>query len=278
MWRFKLLLKILLSQFNIPYSFFKNFPIFKHGKMNSVDYAINVFISRIEIICPLQNLTGKKLLELGPGDSLASAVLGSTFGSEVVLVDVSSYASCDTNFYIDLTSRLRSMGLSPPQITANSTVEDTLQICNANYMTSGLVSLKAIPDNSIDIIFSQAVLEHVRKQDFFQLLLECRRILKPGGICSHQVDLKDHLGGSLNHLRFHESIWESPLFAKSGFYTNRIRYDQMVELFKKAGFNVDVSRVLRWASIPIDTRHLSQKFQSLSDKNLLVQQFDVLLK
>ena len=41
-------------------------------------------------------------------------------------------------------------------------------------------------------------------------------MIRPGGLCSHVVDLKDHLGGALNNLRFSQRVWESRTMAGSG--------------------------------------------------------------
>jgi hypothetical protein len=122
------------------------------------------------------------------------------------------------------------------------------------------------------------VLEHVRKGDFLETMRECRRILKMGGICSHQIDLRDHLGGGLNNLRFSSNIWESELFASSGFYTNRIRYSQMLDFFVQANFQVEVSSVGHWSQPPTPRNRLAKEFSSLSDDDLSVYQFDVVLR
>ena len=63
-------------------------------------------------------------------------------------------------------------------------------------LTNGLESWSEIEDESIDFIFSQAVLEHIPKNDFRQTMIECHRILKQNGVISHTIDLKDHLGGA----------------------------------------------------------------------------------
>jgi len=81
--------------------------------------------------------------------------------------------------------------------------------------------LAQIPTEGIDFCFSNAVLEHVDKSDFSRMVKELFRVLKPGGASSHRVDLKDYLGGGLNHLRFSENRWEGKLFKSSGFYTMR---------------------------------------------------------
>jgi len=49
-------------------------------------------------------------------------------------------------------------------------------------------------------------LEHIRKKEFVDTIIETKRILKPNGICSHEIDLRDHLNESLNNLRFSENF------------------------------------------------------------------------
>lgn len=107
---------------------------------------------------------------------------------------------------------------------------------------------------------------------------ECFRVLTPEGVASHRVDLKDHLGGSLNNLRFSERIWESEFFVCSGFYTNRIRFPEMIALFEKAGFIVEIYDVRRWERLPVKRQSLSNTFSYLSDGDLTVSGFDVLLR
>ncbi len=104
------------------------------------------------------------------------------------------------------------------------------------------------------------------------------RILKSDGVCVHRVDLKDHLGGGLNNLRFSEATWEGALFRKSGFYTNRIRFVEMVEIFEQAGFICTLPQVLRWEQLPTPHKKLNPSFRQLTDDDLLVSGFDIVLK
>ena len=68
------------------------------------------------------------------------------------------------------------------------------------------------------------------------------------------------------------------LMAKSSFYTNRIRYSEMLTIFKKTGFKVDATIIETWDKLPIPRSTLSHDFRDLSDKDLCVSVFDVLLK
>jgi hypothetical protein len=90
--------------------------------------------------------------------------------------------------------------------------------------------------------------------------------------------LKDHLGGALNNLRFSERRWESPLFSRSGFYTNRIRYSEMLTLFREAGFAIEWVKPVTWKALPTARERMHLAFRSLPDEDLKVSGFDVLLR
>ena len=97
-------------------------------------------------------------------------------------------------------------------------------------------------------------------------------------MCSHQIDLKDHLSSGLNNLRFKRRIWESNVFSQSGFYTNRVRFSALIEIFKKIGFKVEVDEVNVWKKLPIKKEKLNQEFSVLPEEELLVKDFSILLK
>lgn len=111
-------------------------------------------------------------------------------------------------------------------------------------------------------------MEHIRKNELNTLIEEMYRILKPNGVISHNINYKDHLGESLNNLRFSEKIWESNLFAKSGFYTNRVPAVEMHEYFKKGGFNLVQEDFGRWDKLPISRNYLSKEFRKFSNEEL----------
>ena len=103
-------------------------------------------------------------------------------------------------------------------------------------------------------------------------------MLKPSGIASHRVDLQDHLSGALDNLRFSDALWESDLFAGSGFYTNRIQYGEMLGLLEQAGFAVEDLGCRRWDRLPTPRARMARRFRELPDEELRVRGFDVLLR
>jgi len=278
-WWGKIVAKLILSRLPFRYTFWQRLGLFRHGQMDNNKYAIKVFNDHVDKAGLTNCLQGKTILEIGPGDSISSAIIATAYGARVVFVDAGFYLTNDISLYRELQNVLREQGFSlPAALLKCSTIEGILECCNAIYLTKGLESFKQIEHNSIDLVFSQAVLEHVRKHEFLETMRECKRILKPNGISSHQIDLRDHLGGALNNLRFSERLWESDFFTKSGFYTNRIQFSQMLNVFDKVGFSVESKIVERWNVLPTPREKLSIEFQDVKDNELCVAVFDVLLR
>lgn len=272
MWLVKIAAKIVLKRLPVPYSVWKRLGVFRHGHMETPSYVLGVFRRHARNAPDGHLPPGFTALELGPGNSLASMLVAAAQGAgKIWMVDASTDARTDVAFYKDMARALRSEGVPVPDIEGARSLAEMMEICNAEYRTGGLSSLRAIPAASVDMIWSQAVLEHVRKAEFEATMRELRRILKPSGYASHVIDFKDHLGGALNNLRFPERLWESEFFARSGFYTNRIQAPDMLELFRREGFRVNVLEERRWDALPIARRALDRAFRNVPDDALLVR-------
>jgi SAM-dependent methyltransferase len=278
-WRAKIAAKIVLSRLPFGPSFWQRMSLFQQGGMEDPSYALEVFSRHFERFDHARGDDDFAVLELGPGDTASSALIAYAHGAaRTYLVDAAPFAIRELKPYFALAEVLGKRGLRVPDLSAVESFEELLLACGATYETDGLASLRAIPDRSIDFAWSHAVLEHVRRAEFLETLQELRRVLRPRGVCSHCVDLKDHLGEALNNLRFTEWVWESGLMADSGFYTNRIRYSEMLGLFREAGFDPDVVRLARWPRLPTPQKKFSPSFAGLSDAELRVSGFDVVLR
>ena len=64
-WFLKILLKIIFSRLPIPYSFWKLIGFFKHGKMDTCEYAIKIFNLHFTRAFPEKLPSNFNILELG---------------------------------------------------------------------------------------------------------------------------------------------------------------------------------------------------------------------
>jgi SAM-dependent methyltransferase len=275
-WWLKILVKIIFSRLPLKYSFWQSIGLFRHGKMDESNYSLRIFEEHLSK-SKIKSLQNKVILEIGPGDSIATSIISYAYGASSILVDSGYFAKSNIFNYIELKDELITKKLNPPDIFENDELDEILKKSNSKYLTGGFQSLKSIPSNSIDLIFSQAVLEHIRLKDFEPMNAELYRVLKKDGIISHQIDLRDHLGGGLNNLRFGDKLWESSFFAESGFYTNRIGFEKMLAVFKALKFNYKILNIQRWEFLPLKKEKMHKKYREQSTESLSVKVFDIIL-
>ena len=270
-WALKLITKLILSKLPFSYNLWSYIGLFRHGAMDDFSYAWKVLQKHAS---ELDQAKGWKGLELGPGDGLLSAFLAPAMGaSGLTLVDAGDFAHKDVKrYHQQINGFLKSFpDVRLPKITESNSIDEMLSSVGGDNYCGGLRSLQSLESNSYDLIYSQAVLEHVRHYEFVDTMQECYRLLSPNGVMSHVVDFKDHLGGGLNNLRFSSSLWERNWFASdSGFYTNRIRLSEMISICENIGFEVEVRSMKYWDVVPIQRTQLAKEFLSLSDKDLLI--------
>jgi SAM-dependent methyltransferase len=278
-WQLKIAAKIVLARLPLPYHLWAKVGLFKQGGMDRPDYALKVFRKHFDPARFARKADNFVALEFGPGDSLCSALIARTFGaSRTFLVDVEACASTDLAVYRRMESHLRQLGLYPPNLDHCRSMDDVAEACSAEYLTEGLASLGNIPSASVDFVWSHAVLPYVRRQQFLPTLQELRRIQRPDGVASHRIPIQDVIGGNLNDLRFSKRIWESSLMANSRFYTNRLRYSELLRLFREVGFEPEVVRKTRWKTLPTLRRKMAKEFATLTEDDLQVREFDVRLR
>lgn len=278
-WRLKMAAKLVLSRLPLRYSVWQRLSMFRHGRMDEPDYAIGV-VERHMRNAGLERLDGLTVLELGPGDSVASAIIANALGARAVyLVDVAAHARTDIGPYLVLTDQLERRGLRPLTLSPTDSLTSMLERCNAQYLTEGLTSLAQVAPGSVDFAWSHAVLEHIALHDFAATMQQVQRLLSPRGITSNRVDFEDHLAGSLNNLRFPVSRWETPAFQRSGFYTNRLGCSEVIEAFEAAGFDdVRPLTIDYWDHPPIPVNDLAPEFRGRPDGDLRTRGADIVAR
>ena len=278
-WWTKLGAKTLLNCLPAGYGCWRALSVCRHGGMERPDWAYATFRRHYQSTDFARKGDGFVVLELGPGDSLFTAADPHAHGaSGVYLVDVAPYANRDPAIYQAMVAFLAEQGFPVTALSGLATVAELLSACAARYETMGLASLQALPTASVDFIFSNAVLQHVHRSELAVTLGELRRLLRPGGACSHSIDLRDMMSQSLNHLRFSERLWESALVYRSGFYSNGSRLSEWVDLFRGAGFDHEVTERNCWERLPIARHRLAPAYRRFGDDDLRVATFHVVLR
>lgn len=269
-WALKIAAKLLLARLPFDYSIWRKIGVFRNGRMDQTEYAFKIFSLHAGRCYPNGIAPGSVMLELGPGDSIGSAVIAKACGAaEIYLIDAGDYATKDVAFYKALARDLNQRNIAAPSLDDVASFESVMNKCSAIYMTRGLNSLREIPDSSVDMVWSHSVLEHIRENELEDVIAELYRVLKPGGFFSHNIDYQDHLQFALNNLRFPRWLWESDFFAKSGFYTNRIPAVLMHAIHKKVGATILREEFGRWPQMPTDRQWMAKEFHCYSDEVLL---------
>jgi hypothetical protein len=279
-WQFKFAAKVVLARVPLSYRLWKKAGVFRLGDMDKPEYALRIFRRHFDPSTFARKAEGFTGLELGPGDSLFSALIARAFGaSHTYLVDVGPFACAKVASYRQMASLITEVGLQhAPDLRNCSTVDEILAACSAEYLTEGLASLQKIPSGSVDFVWSHVVLEHVRRNELLPMLQELRRIQRPEGVGSHCISIAGVLSGNLNDLRFRQRVWESSFMVNSGFYTNRLRYAEFLSLFREAGFKPEAHSVVRWQTLPLPRRKMAPEFAALPEEDLQVSRYDVFLR
>jgi SAM-dependent methyltransferase len=134
-----------------------------------------------------------------------------------------------------------------------------------SYITSWLDTERIDPE-TIDLIISQAVLEHV--DDLSSTYRAMYQWLRPGGFMSHQIDFRCHgITRDWNgHWAISDSSW-SIIRGKRAYFLNRAPYETHVAHLREAGFEI-VREQRACATGGISRSRLSRRFKSISDLDL----------
>jgi hypothetical protein len=118
----------------------------------------------------------------------------------------------------------------------------------------------------LDMVFSQAVMEHVEQVDAtYAALYEW---LRPGGFMSHTIDYKSH-GYTRDwngHWTISDRLWKL-VKGKRPYLINRLPHSAHIKAMKNAGFQI--LGEMKRNGAPLARRELSDKFRTLSDDDLL---------
>jgi SAM-dependent methyltransferase len=228
-------------------------------------------------------IAGARLVEIGPGHTLALALSLILAGaSRVEAVDTVRYAAShlDPRSFTELWRRATEAGLVDRTKVADPEAELARAAARLEYRVVDGREGWPFPEQSEDIVYSFSVLEHVR--DLRGLLEESARVLRPGGLSIHTIDLRDHynLGPGenwLEFLEFDDRQWERMTSARSA-WCNRMRAPQLRELFAEIFELVAFSEKTSDLPIGFDHRLVASRFQRFEPDELAVSTVSVVAR
>ncbi len=204
-------------------------------------------------------LAGARVLELGPGYTLATGLLFYAHGARSYAgADYYPIAGKESSVYRRLRAHLERQPLLVPAPIAAARAEAlrrfdeavALDGPDARFDESKVACRYPVdaaklpfPDSSFDLVFSMASFEHFK--DPIAAVRECARVTAPGGLNLHQIDFRDHRDFSkpLEFLRYDDAAWER-LHTSFFYFTNRLRKSDFERIFTEAGLalaRVDVT-------------------------------------
>jgi hypothetical protein len=123
-----------------------------------------------------------------------------------------------------------------------------------------------IEKGSVDMIFSQAVLEHV--DDLINTYEAMSLWLRPSGFISHQIDFKCH--GTADewngHWAYSDFMWKL-IRGKRPYLLNREPHSTHINILKSRNFRIVCDKTIKSKSI-LGRDNLAQRFRSISDDDL----------
>jgi len=299
--KFSAIAKGLLT-FVLPSSFYCR----STGGTDSARYCYSVYLRHLVVLDGVgANTEPKTIAEIGPGDSIGIGLAALIAGAERYYgFDVKAYSSAPRNHaifdelvelfhqhapipgeeefprvkpYLDsynfpaeiLTDERLERALAPKRLArlraelAPSAAKG--DDCRVSYIVPW-DSPTVLRGESIDWIFSQAVLEHV--DDLDGTYRACFNWLKPESFMSHQIDFKCHgTSDSWNgHWAYSDVAWR---IVRGGrpYLLNRQPHSAHLAFLKDTGFTVPMDQTVQRCD-GIDRSRLAKRFVGMSGEDL----------
>jgi hypothetical protein len=267
-------------------------------------YCYSVFLRHL--VAAKENrlsTTPRIVAELGPGESIGSGLVALLSGAERYFAfDVIEHANLERNLEIfdelvelfkrkepipgedefsEIKPRLKSYEF-PSEILTDELLNASLEPRRLARIRESIINYKMkdsminyiapwdnaqlIEKESVDMIFSQAVMEHVANLPFtYKAFSEW---LKPDGFMSHQIDFKCH--GTAEewngHWAYSDFTWKL-IQGNRPYLLNRELHSTHLKLLLENGFKVVCDEVFDLPS-KLSKRDLAERYRTLSDKDL----------
>lgn len=160
------------------------------------------------------------------------------------------------------------------QLIAASVDPSRINPARFHYHAPVDASETGISDGQVDLYYSLAVLEHVRRNALHRLLSESFRILRPGGVCYHYIEPAMHAWQNkddthIDFLAFEDFHWKL-LYENDIAHENRLRAPEYIAVLREVGFDVlqSWSVVEPRALLAIPNMKIARRFQGFTNEEL----------
>jgi SAM-dependent methyltransferase len=183
---------------------------------------------------------GKAILELGPGINFGSALLLACHGALPIVADrflVNWDPAYHPKFYAALRNALAESDLVPDLMPLDRLLSRKGYAgSEIRRLWRSAEDLRGVSTASVDIVVSNAVLEHL-----FDLPTACRelaRVSRPLAFGFHQVDFRDHrdFARPLEYLLLGDDDFRGMFAERRGECGSQWRAWEMAQFFETAGF------------------------------------------
>jgi hypothetical protein len=163
-------------------------------------------------------------------------------------------------------------------ILGSKSFDDLYSLLGFRYVVNEQGSLADLASESVNVIVSANVLEHVKKQHVPAVVRDFYRLLTPGGYSVHHINFGDHLRAydqsvsEKHYLRYSDRTWRL-LFDNEVQYINRMQRPEWRTAFQSAGFELidEESCHVDLAALPV-----SQQYRHYDQTDLSCFTVDVL--
>jgi SAM-dependent methyltransferase len=284
MWKLKVLIQFVLA--HIPGGESMNYLLQEARGSRSPEklrQRIRELVGELAFLQRQIDLEGKTVVEVGTGwDAINTLLLALRFSSlRNVLSGLNSMtaeiAEAAGLPEAPLRRRLASF-LDAPDLAA------LLAVAGIIYIAPGDACVTGLPDRSVDLFYSYAVLEHVPEEVVHGLCTEARRVLKSDGRVFHYIGEHDHyisVSPSLskvNFLKYPEWLWRFLIKNKISYH-NRLREKEFLDIFVAHGTRIETidSFVDERDLAALKTMKIDKRFADMSDRELAVHATRILL-
>lgn len=274
------------------------------GGTDSARYCYSVWLRHL-VMAKSSGLNPypKIVAELGPGDSLGIGLAALISGCDKYYAfDVAEYAAVDRNIEIfdELVTLFQDSTPIPGddefpkvkpflekynfptdifderrlQLLLKKSRIERIRNSIINYQNKDSSIQYKVPwynadvleNESVDMIYSQAVLEHV--EDLLNTYRAMHRWLKPTGFISHQIDFKCHNTADEwnGHWIYSEFMWKL-IKGKRPYLLNREPHSAHIAILKEEKFRVVCDKIIK-SKTSLTKAELAPRFKSISDNDL----------